>query len=79
VGVGAPAGSVGMIMIGNEFALVLVKESVEVIGRRDLIRFEAGTSLDDAKAVIKVEKEPLSREPHRLLLREREPMVFVEP
>jgi hypothetical protein len=42
VGIGAPAGSVGMIMMGNEFALVLVKESVEVIGRRDLKLFESG-------------------------------------
>jgi hypothetical protein len=69
VGIVAPAGSVGVEVVGKEFTVVPVEEGVEVFGRLDSIRFEYRIRLDDAKAVECAEIELLSCESHRLLLR----------
>jgi hypothetical protein len=68
-----------MVVVGKEFATVAVEEGVEVSGCRDSIWLEFGICFDDVKTVDQVEIEPLTREPHRLLLWERKRMILVEP
>jgi hypothetical protein len=79
MGIGAPTRAFRVIVVGQEFATVPVKEGIDILGSQDLEWLELRIRFAYAKAVDQIKVEPLPCEPYRLLLRERERMILVEP
>jgi hypothetical protein len=78
VGIGAPAETRWVKVVGKQFTPILVEERVEIPRACNPIVSESCLSFNDAKPMEQVEVESRTAQPNWLALWEREPMIHIE-